>query len=34
MKIIDGKEYIVQVKDLILEYMKMLDRDLNFQNIE
>lgn len=34
MKIIDGKEYIVQVKDLILEYMKMLDRDLTFQNIE
>ena len=34
MKIIDGKPYINQIRDLIIEYRKMLGRDLCFQNIE
>ncbi len=34
MKIIDGKEYISQVKEMILEYTQQLNRDLSFQNIE
>ena len=34
MKIVDGKEYIDQVKELIIEYMTRLGRDLSFQNIE
>ena len=34
MKIKDGKEYLAQVKELIGEYAKRLDRDLSFQNID
>lgn len=34
MKIVDGKEYIIQVKKLILEYANQLNRDLSFQKIE
>jgi len=34
MKIVDGKDYIDQVKDRIIEYTKRLNRDLSFQNIE
>lgn len=34
MKIVDGKEYIPQVKELILEYIYQLNRDLSFQHIE
>ena len=29
----DGKDYISQVRDLIIEYTKRLNRDLSFQNI-
>lgn len=34
MKIVDGKEYMLQVKELILAYTNQLNRDLSFQNIE
>ena len=34
MIIIDGKEYLVQVKELIDEYLTYLGRDLTFQNID
>ena len=34
MKIVDGKPYINQVKNLIIEYTKKLGRDLTFQNID
>ncbi len=34
MEIKDGKEYLAQVKKLIGEYAKRLDRDLSFQNID
>ena len=34
MIIVDGKPYIGQVKDLIIEYTKRLGRDLTFQNLE
>lgn len=34
MQIVDGKEYIPQVRELILEYADCLGRDLSFQNIE
>ncbi len=34
MKIVDGKEYIEQVRDLIIEYIQWLDRDLSFQEID
>lgn len=30
----DGKDYIPQVRELIIEYTKRLNRDLAFQNIE
>ena len=30
----DGKDYILQARELIIEYTKRLDRDLSFQNIE
>ena len=33
MKIVDGKQYIQQVKELILEYTQRLGRDLTFQNL-
>lgn len=34
MKIVDGKPYIQQVKELIIEYTKWLGRNLSFQNID
>ena len=34
MDIYDGKDYIPQVKELIIEYAKRLGRDLSFQNID
>lgn len=34
MKIVDGKDYLSEVKELIQEYSKRLGRDLSFQNIE
>ena len=34
MEIVDGKPYINQVKNLIIEYTKKLGRDLTFQNID
>lgn len=34
MEITDGKPYISQVKELILEYTHRLGRDLAFQNLE
>ncbi len=34
MEITDGKPYIHQVKELILEYAQRLGRDLAFQNLE
>lgn len=34
MKIVDGKDYIDQVREKIIEYTKRLDRDLSFQNID
>ena len=33
MEIMDGKPYINQVRNLIMEYMQQLGRDLFFQNI-
>lgn len=30
----DGSNYIQEIKQLIIEYMKFLDRDLTFQNID
>lgn len=34
MKIVDGKDYIPQARQLILEYTGKLNRDLSFQNID
>jgi hypothetical protein len=34
MKIVDGKDYLSEVKDLIIEYSKRLSRNLSFQNID
>lgn len=34
MKIVDGKDYLQEVRELIKEYSKSLGRDLSFQNIE
>ncbi len=34
MKSVDGKNYIPQIKDLIMEYTKRLGRDLSFQNLD
>ena len=34
MQIVDGKDYIPQVKNLIIEYTQRLNRDLSFQNID
>ena len=34
MEIRDGKEYIEEVKELIIEYLKYLNRDLSFQNVD
>ena len=33
MRILDGKDYIDEVKDLIIEYTSRLGRDLSFQNL-
>ncbi|WP_251423245.1 GNAT family N-acetyltransferase [Veillonella agrestimuris] len=34
IRIIDGKPYLDQVKELILEYTNWLGRDLSFQNLD
>ena len=34
MNIMDGKDFIPQIKELIIEYTERLGRDLTFQNIE
>ncbi len=34
MQIVDGKDYLSEVKDLIIEYSQRLGRDLSFQNID
>lgn len=34
MKIVDGKDYLPEVKNLIKEYSSRLGRDLSFQNID
>lgn len=34
MRIVDGKDYIDQVREKIIEYTKRLDRDLSFQNLD
>ena len=34
MEIRDGKDYIEEVKGLIIEYLKRLGRDLSFQNVD
>lgn len=34
MKIADGKPYIQQIKELIIEYAKWLGRNLSFQNLD
>ena len=34
IKIVDGKPYLAQVKELILEYIRWLGRDLSFQNLD
>ena len=34
MKIEDGKNYLLQVKDLLIEYTNSLGRDLSFQNLD
>ena len=34
VEIKDGKDYIDQVRELIIEYLKRLDRDLSFQNVD
>ena len=33
MQIVDGLNYIEEVKELIIEYINSLNRDLSFQNI-
>lgn len=34
IKIVDGINYLDEVKELIIEYTKFLNRDLSFQNLE
>ena len=34
VKIIDGREHLDEVKEIILEYTKFLERDLSFQNFD
>jgi len=34
MQILDGKDYLPEVKELILEYTKRLGRNLDFQNLD
>lgn len=33
MQIVDGKNYLPEIRELIIEYSKRLGRDLSFQNI-
>lgn len=34
MEILDGKDYLEEIKELIYEYSKSLSRDLSFQSLE
>lgn len=34
MEIVDGNEYLEEVKKLIVEYTERLNRDLSFQNLD
>ena len=34
MEILDGKDYLEEIKELIYEYSKSLNRDLSFQSLE
>ncbi len=34
MEIVDGKQYIDSVKELIIEYTKFLNRNLDFQGLD
>lgn len=34
MQIVDGKDYLSQVRQLIIQYANWLNRDLSFQNLE
>ena len=34
MKIVDGKDYLDDIKQLIIEYQNALDRDLSFQSFD
>jgi len=34
LKIVDGTKHLAEVKKLILEYTKFLNRDLSFQNLD
>lgn len=34
MKIVDGVQYLDSIKDLILEYTKLLNRNLEFQGLK
>lgn len=34
IKIVDGTKYLAEVKQLIIEYTKFLNRDLSFQSID
>lgn len=34
IKTVDGKSYLEQIKELILEYTAGLGRDLSFQNLD
>lgn len=34
MEIVDGKNHLLEVKALILEYLERLGRDLSFQNVD
>lgn len=34
VEIVDGKDYLSEVKAMIMEYLERLSRDLSFQNVE
>ena len=34
MQITDGSSYLDEIKNLIIEYIKSLNRDLSFQNLD
>ena len=34
MQIVDGKDYLPQVRQMIVQYVNWLNRDLSFQNLE